>query len=103
MRSRVGIFFLMSVIGGIGLGASFLVSHMMLPADRLSGVTQEVYRALIVKWFLAGIALGMGIMFFLIESWIWKNWRSWNRFCCDHHERVYQSTMGISQGKMLRR
>lgn len=103
MKNRIGIFFFMSVLAGLVIGATLLISHLLLPLDKLAGVTQDVYRALIVKWFISGVALGMGIMFFLIESWIWKNWRIWNRFCCAHHERIYKSTMGISQGPMLRR
>ncbi len=103
MKSRLSLFFLACMLAGTIGATGLLFVHLSLPPDKL-GVTPEVYKALIVKWFLAGWVLGMMVMFFLIESWIWKNWHSWNKFCCDHHERVYRSTMGIStSGRMLRR
>lgn len=95
MKNRLGLVFFASVIFGLLVAGDLLVTHLMLPAEKLAGVTQEVYRILIVKWFCAGWVMGMLVMFFLVETWIWKNWRSWNKFCCDHHERVYRATMGL--------
>ena len=103
MKNRLGLIFFVSMVVGLIIAGDLLGTHLLLPAEKLSGVTPEVYRILIAKWFCAGWVLGMFVMFFLIESWIWKNWKSWNKFCCDHHERVYKAQMGISQGPMLRR
>lgn len=96
--------FTLGVAAALLIGADLLATHLLLPQERFtSTLSQETYRLLIVKWFLAGIGLGMVLMFCLVESWIWNNWRSWNRYCCDWHEKIYKSEMGISQGKMLRR
>lgn len=103
MKQRLGLFFMVCLLIGVVVAADMLGTHLLLPQERLAGVTQEVYRLLIAKWFCTGIVLGMTIMFFLVEAWVWKNWKSWNKFCCDHHERVYRAQMGISQGPMLRR
>lgn len=104
MKSRIGDIFLAGFFGVCLIGADLIATHLMLPSEKLNSVmTQETYRLLIAKWFVAGLVLGLLMTFFLIEAWIWKNWKSWNRFCCEHHERVYQAQMGISQGRMLRR
>ena len=104
MKSLVGKFFFIALIVVLIIGADLIATHLMMPPEKISPtMSQEIYRLLIVKWFVAGIVLGLLTMFFLIESWIWRNWKSWNKFCCDHHEKVYQSQMGISEGRMLRR
>lgn len=103
MKSKLGIFFIASSILALLVGVDFLGTHLLLTQEHLGRVDQDVYRTLIAKWFLTGVLFGAAIMFLLVEAWVWKNWRSWNKFCCDHHEKVYKATMGISQGKMLRR
>lgn len=103
-KSHIGMVFFLSMIGVVLVGANLLITHMMFSSEKIGAVmSPEIYRWLILKWFLAGIVFGMMTMFFLVESWIWKNWKSWNKFCCDHHEKIYRSQMGISQGRMLRR
>lgn len=93
---QIGQFFLIGSFVAIAIGAELLWNHLMLPQHKLSpGLTEGTYQLLITKWFLAGILLGMGLMFCLVETWIWRNWRSWNRFCCDHHERIYRATMDL--------
>jgi hypothetical protein len=101
MRAKVGFAALMVVVV---IGVDLIATHLMMPPEKISQtLSPDLYRLLIVKWFVAGVALGLLSMFFLIEAWIWRNWKSWNRYCCDHHEKVYQAQMGISQGRMLRR
>lgn len=92
----VGLFFFIGVVGIIIGGADFLCTHLLLPQEKL-GVAPSVYGILITKWFLAGIILGMILMFFLVESWVWNNWRSWNKFCCEHHEKVYRASMDLKR------
>lgn len=103
MRSRTWMIFLFFGCMSLMAALYVLASHLLMPANMLSiEVSPEIYHDLIFKWFLAGVGIGMTLMFFLIETWVWKNWHSWNKFCCEHHERVYRSQMGIGP-KMLRR
>ena len=104
MKSRMGAFFLMGIAVVIAIGIDLVATHLMIPETNIGPtLTAETYHLLIIKWFCTGVVLGMAVMFFMVEAWIWKNWKSWNKFCCDHHEKVYKAQMGISQGRMLRR
>ncbi len=95
-KSRLGQGFFVFALLVMAGAADFFATHLMLPSGKLTNeMTEAVYRTLITKWFLAGLVLGMLLMFLFVESWVWRNWQSWNKFCCDHHERVYRATMGL--------
>lgn len=79
----------------IAFAVLILGQHLQLPAEHVGPeLTLEIYHALIMKWFVFGVLVGSILMFCLIETWLWKNWHSWNQFCCEHHGRIYKRMMG---------